>query len=334
MAVTLHDVATASGMSLPAVSQIMNGKGSYRAETRERVLAAVRRLGYQPNMYAQAMTRRAFAAYAIILSNTPSSSLLPYGLLAGLDAAMSPRGLHLVMAFLPDRELTDADTVPKILSHVLADGLLINYNAGYPREAVRLLAAKGVPSVWLNVDHEQNAVHPDDRGAGRSMAEAFLAQGHRSLAWFDVRVGPDDTSKHYSTAARRDGFLAGCVGARVLGLPAETSESHHPGYLDAILSASDRPTAIGCYGESDAQHVIVAALRRGLRVPQDLSVAVIGDRPMAFAGLAVDTLALDTPRLTDSAVGMLGRLVQGDGPLASVAIPLVYKPGSSIARHV
>lgn len=61
-AVTLSDVASATGMSLPATSQILNGKGSYGSEPISRVLAAARDLGYQPNVYAQAVARRSFGA--------------------------------------------------------------------------------------------------------------------------------------------------------------------------------------------------------------------------------------------------------------------------------
>jgi LacI family transcriptional regulator len=334
MAVTLSDVASAAGMSLPATSQILNGKGSYRAETIARVQAAARSLGYQPNVYAQAMARRSFGAYALLQSDNPSSSLMPRGMLAGFNAALAPKGLHLVMAFLPDRELTDVDAVPKILSHVLADGLLINYNAGYPAMAVKLLAEKGVPSVWLNVDHPTNAVMPDDFGGGRMIAEHLVAHGHRRLAWFDLHVGPGQNSLHYSTAARRDGFLAGAPGATVLGLRKDAPMSEIAVYLREVLQSSPRPTAIGCYSESEAHLVLAEALRLGLECPRDLSIGLVNDRISHFGGLSLDTWVLDIAQQTRVAADMLGRLVDGERNLPAVAVPLRHVSGGSVQSLV
>src|SRR5690606_19213549 len=55
MAVTLHDVATLAGVSIKTVSNVVNDYKHIRPTTREKVLAAIDTLGYQPNISARSL---------------------------------------------------------------------------------------------------------------------------------------------------------------------------------------------------------------------------------------------------------------------------------------
>ena len=60
--VTIFDVAREAGVSYATVSRVVNNKNSILADKRARVLAAMERLGYVPNMQARRLGRRAFAS--------------------------------------------------------------------------------------------------------------------------------------------------------------------------------------------------------------------------------------------------------------------------------
>lgn len=333
--ITIADVAAASGMSLPAVSQILNHKGSYRAETRERVIAAARRLGYHPNANARAMVNRSFGCYALVLSSRPSSSLLPQGLAEALDEALSRRGLHLILARLPDEQLTDPGYVPKILNHVMADGLIINYNAGVPQAMVELIATHQVPAVWLNSLQTSDAIRPDDHGAGAAAARLLLAAGHRRLGWVDFTCGPAEEAMHYSFAHRRDGFrvtaLAAGVRVQHLGQDGGVPRAERLDFMRGILTAGRRPTALACYGSHEAEVVCAAALAEGLEIPRDLSLVTIADRVYAFAGREIDTLCIDGAAIGRLAVERLAALVAGGSPQPPDAMPLEHLARGCVA---
>ena len=332
MAVTLGDVAAETGMSLPAVSQILNQKGSYRPETRERVTAAARRLGYQPNANAKAMVTRRFGCFALVLSSRPSTSLLAFGLAEAVDAALSQRGLHLILARLPDEQLTDPGYVPKILSHVMADGLIMNYNAGIPATVIELIGANRVPTVWLNSPQAHDAVRPDDRAGGRE--SALLLRGHRRLAWVDLNNGPDEISMHYSTVERREGFHGALaelgLSAQRVGRAGGVPFAERLACLRAVLGAADRPTAIATYGPNDAEVVCAAALAEGLVIGRDLDVVTIADRAYRFAGQAIDTLRIDGAAIGRQAVERLVDLAAGGAPQPPVVVPLTHEAGASL----
>src|SRR6185369_16509410 len=85
MPVTIKEIAERSGLSIPTVSQVLNNKGHrYRSETCNRVLKAVRELGYRPNSSARAMRMGRFNCVALLLSTESYRSFLPNELLRGI----------------------------------------------------------------------------------------------------------------------------------------------------------------------------------------------------------------------------------------------------------
>ncbi len=336
MPVTLGHIAAATGMSLPTVSQILNNKGHYRPETRARIIAVAKQLGYQPNATAKAMVSRRFGCYALVLSSRPSSSLLAYGMVEAIDEALTRLGLHLIVTRLPDEQLTDSSYVPKILSHVLADGLIVNYNAGLPSVMVELISAHHVPAVWLNSLQTTNAVRPDDHAAGVQAASLLLTAQHHRIAWIDLNLGLSETSMHYSSVHRRGAFCSTLASAGLEVWPV----SHQGGvpfaerlaYVRGILAAVDRPTAIACYGPQDAEVVCAAALATGLDIPRDLSLIVIGDRNYAFAGREIDTLRIDGARIGAIAVERLAELVVGRPPAPPDVVPMIHCERGTVAE--
>src|SRR2546430_16845846 len=53
---TIYDVAKLAGVSIASVSRVLNGQGTPRAETRDRVMRAVRELSFVPDGAARALS--------------------------------------------------------------------------------------------------------------------------------------------------------------------------------------------------------------------------------------------------------------------------------------
>ncbi len=335
MPVTVSQLAKECGVSVATVSNVLNGKGVYRQATRQRIQAAAVHLGYQTNTSARAMVTGRFGAYALVLSPKPSASILPYGTLESLDTAMATSGLHLIISRLPDEQLTSPGYVPKILSHMLADGLLINYNIGVPERMAELLAANHIPAVWLNADRPNDAVLPDDRLGGQEAAALLLARGHRRIAWLDINTGPDDPGRHYSQSERRHGVrtalaAAGCT-LQDLGCNGGLVVARREPVLMEALRAPTRPTAVVCYSMEAAATVCLAACRCGLAIPRDLSLIAFHDRPFSLGSMEIDLMRIDSLLAGSAAVEMLNRLVDGGTAAYARRIPMIYQAGSTLA---
>lgn len=178
----------------------------------------------------------------------------PSSLVDGIEDALQLGDEHLTIARLPDEQLTDEGFVPKILSRLMADGLLINYQVDIPQRMHALMEAAAVPAVWLNRKLPLNAVHPDDFGDGVSATMHLLSFGHRRIGWIDFNIGPEEVAAHYSNADRRAGYQTAMRRAGLEPRDVGSLGGHIPyGQRVAIARAflcdpGTRPTALVSYG--------------------------------------------------------------------------------------
>ena len=123
MAVTIHDVAQAAGVSVATVSRVLHGAGTVNEQMCMRVRAAVRELGYVPNPVAQSLKQQCSRMIGITASDL-SVAFFPE-VVNGVEKAFSPKGYATIVSSthdLPDNENT-------ILQRMLArkvDALLVN----------------------------------------------------------------------------------------------------------------------------------------------------------------------------------------------------------------
>jgi LacI family transcriptional regulator len=320
MQVTLREVAKKTGLSLPAISQILNHRGKYSTRSRELVFEAVKALNYQPNTFAKAMRQKHFGAVALLLSGQQDGTFFSCELLDGIQEALKPRDMHLALTRLPDEKLTSEGYVPKILRELMVDGLLIKHDTRIPARMTELVESNRIPSVWMNVKRSANCVHPDDFRAGCFVTEHLLHLGHRRIAYADQFFGAQAPAAHYSTLDRYRGYEETMKQA---GLAAVDLRMQEQAPLSRIaqakraLQASPKPTALVAYSNFTAYAYTHAAMALGLRVPEDFSVVTFGERMEIFGGLELTTHIVPDRKMGRSSVEML---------LERIANPLVQLP--------
>ena len=334
---TLRHVAQATGLSTAAVSLILNGKGRFREETRRRVNEAVHALGYRPNALAKGMVHRRFGTFALLQAADTSHGYLSPLLIDGLEDALTGSGTHLTIARLPDAQLSDAGYVPKILSHLLADGLLINLHVDIPPRMRELIDAASVPAIWLNSRQESDGVHPDDLGGARLATRRLMELGHRRIAYVDLNTPVDADGMHYSTADRRRGYQEVLTEA---GLPAEwiCPADRHLAYdervpfLVAALRQRPEVTACLCYNIGAAVPLLIAAAASGRMVGKDLSLISFADGVQAQRNLGLDLALVSTASrdLGRIAVDLLRSRIATGRPVPSCRVPAALIPGATL----
>src|SRR5688572_16465660 len=120
--VTIRSVASEAGVSISTVSNVLNGRHQQMsAETRERVLAAMERLGYYPNHLAQSLVTRRTATIGLIMSNMTNSLHTPVTI--GAEAACRAAGYGLLLANADDQD-AERQAV-ELMQSKLADGLVL-----------------------------------------------------------------------------------------------------------------------------------------------------------------------------------------------------------------
>jgi LacI family transcriptional regulator len=334
---TQHQLAKLAGVSQVTVHRVLSGHSAVTDEVRERVLRLAESTGYRVNASAKAMREKRFGCVTLLCGTDDRFSRLPEGLMAGILRGAEQHDISVAMASLPDDRLVDPNFIPHALRKWMSDGLLIKYDTAIPAALELHMARWQIPSVWLNSKHLSDAVHPDEFQGGREAAEVLLRRGHRRLA-FASYVHPRDASHgefHYSFTDRLAGAQSkaaahGCECPRVGAEEVWKSGQMVPD-LRQLLSTSDRPTGVICYGPREAHAVQMAAVSLGMRVPEDLSII------MFTGGLDRDwCMNFDYIRIPEHECGfegvkmLLGKLGQNaKAPVMPLA--MVHVEGASVA---
>jgi len=288
---TSVDVARRAGVSQTTVSLVFREASSKRVgeATRDRVLAAAREIGYQPNHSARSLRQRRTNLIGLATTVYTSYSL---GLVAAARRAALAGGRQLVVLGAEDEDASLAAL--DLVARGTVDALILSPHGDRSMaEAVRT-AALGRPVVLAGprTDPRLPAVLLDLEAAGRIATEHLVSLGHRRIAF----VTPPRTT----TDGRRAGYRA-VLGQH--GLEAEdqvvVSEDHtaragHRAVSDLLEhGAQPRPTALFTYNEELAIGAVAAARDHGLVVGTDLAVVGCNDSPISeFLSPPLTSIAL------------------------------------------
>jgi len=313
----MRDVAAAAGVSISAVSYVLNNTRPVRADKRARVRQAMADLEYVPNGMAQALRRTRSGLLGVIL---PDLSTPPYGLLAKhVEAVAREAGYMTVVCNSAGDDDTLAAAYVRGLQALRADGLILRSTRDQ-HELLPAVVQSGVPAVLMMSDPPSIGRQLDrvliDNALGVRLAVRELAQaGHERIGL----VSTQDLSK--PTLVRLQGFLQGMAEAglhadmsqvRIGAASAEAAEA----LTCELLDGPRRPTALVVAHGRQSLGALRALRARRLRVPDDLSLVVFG-RLDLFDLYPVDltTVVLPLPEMGASAARLLiDRLEQRPAP--------------------
>jgi len=283
-----------------------------KAETRERVEAAVQALGYTPHFGGRALaSNRANTIGAVI--PTMENAIFARGLQA-MEEELSDHRITLLVAtsqYDPERE---AKQVRALLARGVDAVALIGQSR--PDATYEILRSRGVPFVtlWSRTDDPDTPyVGFDNEAAARAMANLVMDRGHRRIAMIAGVTRDNDRA-----VARVEGVKA-ALGARGVELaPPLLVEA--PYELEAataaardLLSRSPAPTAIICGNDVLAAGALTGAKQLGLRIPDDVSIVGYDDIDLSFAvDPPLTTVRVPHRRMGRTAAAMLRRMIDGE----------------------
>jgi len=270
---TLNDVAAAAGVSPITASRAINGGGNVAESTRQRILSASQDCGYVPRAAARAMKsgRHMRIACAVVRYGESNAAGWPnmHSYIEVGANQLAERGYSLVVE--PLQIDVDTDTfqgMPRLFAELAVDGVMGISGAPVPRTIDDQLEMLRVPVVWCNRDDAEAApcIYTEEQAGGRMLVDHLAALGHTRIAYLGTESG------HFSANARRVGVREAL---RHHGLD-EASVVTTARYQDAAAQLdrllADRPTAVICYNRQFYNLCLFQLARRGLRVPDDLSL--------------------------------------------------------------
>jgi len=284
---TSFDVAERAGVSQSTVSRALRGSPGVNAETRARVSAAARELGYVVDRHASSLRLKSSETIALVTICRPGedrSAINPFyfALLGSIAAATSARGFNLLVSFQESPGNFRADFV----ASGLADAMIV-IGTTSNRPAWQYFAeaqASGLDfTCWGSPGDPFHWMRSDNEVGGQLAAEHLLASGRRRIAF----VGPQQSPQRQFDE-RRDGFTAALAArgvAPVVIAPPPAPDRHAQGVAAAADLLAAHPDVDAIFAASDmlALGVLQGLKDAGRRVPDD--IALIG-----FDGIRAGTL--------------------------------------------
>jgi DNA-binding LacI/PurR family transcriptional regulator len=287
---TIADIAREAGFSQSTVSLVINNNPRISEDTRAKVLAAIERHGYKPNIQARGLALRSSRIISVVLPDIPHVFADNYfgELIGGIYAGASEAGFK-VLVDLANMKFIRTQEFLNLLDMQQADGMLFLGSTNYD-QYLSIFHEKKYPFLLVNNYFPQwdiDYVTADYAHVARLAAEHLLGLGHRKIG---IVTGTNvqtsiDLLEAFEGALREAGLAAE-------DMPwADGRFSEKIGFEAArvVMTLNPDITAIMCGNDTMATGALRYVKSRGLRVPEDISVMGVESLP---------TSLLTTPKLT------------------------------------
>lgn len=278
---TINDVARIAGVSKKTVSRVINKSPQVREDTYRKVEKVIAELNYLPDPQARGLSfRRSFLFGLVFSSGNPSfiadiqDGVLDKARKEGFDLVVHPCDfqasdlLEDIQHFVRRLKLAGIILLPPLADNDAIAEMLRSEGCHY----VRVLSAPR--------DNPANMVQSNDRDAVARVADHLIDLGHQNIAFIK---GPD-----FSVAAqvRYTAFKDALARRNVKLLEQNIASGDHRfasglTCTEMLLANNPRPTAIFASNDEMALGAIVAAIRNGIKIPEQLSIVGFDDVPHA-----------------------------------------------------
>ena len=275
---TISSVARLAGVSPMTVSNVINNKSSVQQAKRDAVLKAIAELDYRPNAAARALASA--STLRIGLLHRDEESALLSAMLVGALRATSRMGVQLILqTYSPETEIED------VLAFARADidGLLLppplceRFGMSGLSGGLSIPLAAMAPGKALA---DMVCVRIDDEEATCALTSSLITRGHRDIAF--VQLPDTEVGKARLAGYRRALHKHGIPYRSSLIWSARPYFSEGLKLAEAKLTPGLKASAIMAGNDDTAAAFINVALRRGLRVPEDISITGFDDTPIAI----------------------------------------------------
>ncbi|MBA3942993.1 MAG: LacI family DNA-binding transcriptional regulator [Herpetosiphonaceae bacterium] len=322
----MRDVAALAGVSLSAVSLVVNDRRGVGPDKRARVVAAMHELGYVPG------GRLSTASEKKVLGLLMESLAVPVyndgfymRIIAGIEDAADRLGYRLLLHRY--RPGVDPSSDIRELMGRDVDGLIVANDGDLTADVIRQIAgrARAVVLVENYLSEPVHAVTADNFTAGLTVTNHLIELGHRRIG---ALPGPQ---KYSSLCDRMRGHNVALIehGLGIDGALQPRPSVSHPkkGYVQMheLLALQERPTAVFAVSDQTAFGAMEAIKEVGLRIPDDISIVAIDDvAESAYSSPPLTTFHVPKYKLGETAVALLHDLLSGSSRAPAKTVLIGY----------
>jgi len=306
------DVAKMAGVSRQTVTRAVNDMDGISSETKARVLAAAKTLGYRPSRFGRGLVNNGTPSLGLVITDLTN----PYfAYLASSIAKLANE--HGWALLLMENSHSDIGSTQRLREFSLQVDAVIGYldmNAEIIHDTFR-----DMPVVTLNDELQHGwwaSVEIDFDPGMRSVLEHLRSNGRHRVVMVDRPVdgGPSARARSYKRLSALVGIETDIFSAEADGI-AEIEMGRI--VADKLLARDELPDAVICYNDAVAIGLLKQFQLAGFAVPDDC--AIVGIDGLAIGTLVtpeLTTLSLDVSEVADRAVEMILDMVEGRHPMS------------------
>ena len=284
--ISLKELAAHLGLAPATVSLVLNDSpvaSTISPETRDKILAAVRKFNYRPNFLARCLrTRRSFTIGVMVSEVSEGYNSM---VLSGIEDHLLRAGYFYFVAshrFRPDL----IDEYTELFLDRAIDGLIV-VSTPWQR-------ALPIPVVTVSCHHSvegTTSIVLDHHRAAEIALKHLLKLGHRRVAFIKGQAFVPDTEVRWNAIMQAAAKVGLPIIANLVAQIEDNSPKPDLGYhvTQKLLAAGEEFSAMFAFNDISAMGAIRALHEGGLRVPEDVSIVGFDD---------IDSAAFQNPGLT------------------------------------
>lgn len=333
---TIGDVARRAGVSKGTVSLAYSGKRPVSEETRQRVFAAAEELRWTASHRAQALATSRTGAIGLVVARDPEVLATdPFfaKFISGCERVLAEHGMGMMLHAVPTRE-AELEVYERLAAGRVDGVILLDVEVDDPR--FTLVQDLGLPAVVLSAHRPEPGeaaglpvVYSDDSAVIRELVALITEAGHSRIAHVS---GP---SRYIHGRIRREAFAAAVQEHGLdpsLIVEGDFTAASGRDTTAQLLDLEQPPTAILYANDMMAIAGLSLARSRGIRVPEELSLAGFDDSELsAHLSPALTTVATGAVERGAIAVRTLLSALAGENPDDILADHTVVVPRGSIS---
>lgn len=312
---TVRRIAAECGLSPATVSRVLNRYPYVRAEVRNRVMRAARKLGYVSEE----------RNYAVVVPGAPGFSGYTGMMLAAILKVFAAHGCH--------AEIIEQSAIHLLAEYALSGAIAMMNDNGLEKEWAAL---QRLPLVCLNTRprHIDNiyTVLADDRQGIFLALDHLKAHGHRKIAYlyFDVRAEErGNWNFRCRLAAYREWMYRNCTGME----PPVIDCSHDRNWASGQEIAMC--TAVLVIGENAGLWAASDLLRAGRRIPEEISLVAFENSAISeFASPPQTTIGQNLDKMAECALDLLEKQIAGEGVSGDLPVEYTLQERESVRQLI
>ncbi|MCG9710588.1 MULTISPECIES: LacI family DNA-binding transcriptional regulator [Gammaproteobacteria] len=274
--VTIKQVATHAGVSFKTVSRVVNNDPTVKSINREKVLKAIKELGYRPNRAARLTRRKKSNIYAIIadeLLNIPYT----FDIIRGAQEVAWQQNKELLILNVNETQ-TSIDKAIESLFEYRVEGVI--YSAMYHREVTMADELKGIPTILANCFPKTPifpCVVPDEKQAGEEITSALISKGYKRIAFLNLNeniIAAQGRKEGVINAFKNHNLpLSNLLIESVIHAQPDGNEISNARAAASRIIDEFKPDAIICGQDPMAIEIYFIVHDKGMQIGKDIGIA-------------------------------------------------------------